>query len=67
MKIIEITATILTIASLWLLSENNSQGFIVGMFSNLLWIYWAHEEDANGILLVNGILIFLNLNGLGAF
>jgi len=65
MKILEFFASFLTVLALYMLSENNSQGFIVGMVSNFLWIYWGHQKEALSLLALNGIMIFINLNGLG--
>lgn len=67
MKIIELIATCLTVLSLYLLSEGNALGFTIGAFSGIVWLYWAHEKNAIGLMATNVILIFLNLNGLGAF
>ena len=61
----EVAATIGTILALYMLSEGNSQGFSVGLISNILWMFWAHEKNAGGILAVNAIMLFINLNGLG--
>lgn len=65
MKILEAIATVLTVVSLYLLSENNSHGFTIGMFSNILWMFWAHEKNSIGLLTTNAVLIMINLNGLG--
>jgi len=64
-QIIEALATVLTIVGLYLLSENVSHGFTIGMFSNILWMYIAHERNMLGLLITNLLLMFINLNGLG--
>lgn len=64
-RIAEWLATAGTIIGLYLLSENNIQGFSVGLFSNILWMYWANETKSNGIFFVNVVLLIINLNGLG--
>jgi nicotinamide riboside transporter PnuC len=64
-KTAEWLATIGTVLALYMLSENNSAGFSIGLISNIIWMYWAHETKANGILAVNAIMLFINLNGLG--
>lgn len=63
--IIEALATVFTIVSLYLLSEDISHGFTVGLFSNLLWAYVAHEKNMLGLLTTNILLLIINLNGLG--
>lgn len=65
MKYIEFTATVLTILSLYFLSEGNNTGFTLGMFGGLFWLYWAHEKNSIGLMVTNTILIFINLHGLG--
>ena len=65
MKILEFVASLLTVLGLYMLSEQNSQGFIVGMVSNFLWLYWGHEKNALSLMALNGIMVFINLNGLG--
>ena len=66
MKFVEIFATVLTIVSLFLLSEQILiAGFTVGIMSNILWLLYAEQKQLIGIGVVNAILIFINLNGLG--
>lgn len=64
-QIIEAVATVLTIVSLYLLSENIAHGFTIGLFSNILWAYIAHEKNMLGLLTTNALLLIINLNGLG--
>ena len=64
-KAAEWLATIGTVLALYMLSESNIHGFSVGLLSNIAWMYWAHEKNASGILAVNAIMLFINLNGLG--
>lgn len=64
-KLAEWFATIGTVLALYMLSEGNSHGFSVGLISNIAWMFWAHEKNAGGILAVNAIMVFINLNGLG--
>lgn len=66
LKIIELAATVGTLVGLYFISEGHAFGFAISMFSNMSWIYWGHEKNAGGIIIVNAIMIFLNLNGLGA-
>ena len=63
--IIEEVETVLTIVGLYLLSENILHGFTIGMFSNILWMYIAHEKNMLGLLTTNALLLIINLNGLG--
>lgn len=65
MKILEFIATVGTLIGLYYISEGNIQGFTISMLSNIAWLAWAYHTNANGVLLVNAIMIFLNLNGLG--
>jgi nicotinamide riboside transporter PnuC len=65
MKILEAIATLATIISLYFLSEGVQHGFTIGLFSNILWMFWAHEKNAFGILITNALLLIINLNGLG--
>lgn len=66
MNMIEIFATIGTLLGLFLLSEQIMiAGFTVGIMSNLLWILYAEQKKLMGIFIVNAIMIFINLNGLG--
>lgn len=63
-KAAEWAATIGTVLALYLLSEGNPHGFSIGLISNIAWMFWAHEKNAGGILAVNAIMVFINLNGL---
>lgn len=65
MHVIEAIATILTVLGLYLISEGLTVGFTVSLFSNVFWMYYATKENLNGLLIVNAVLIFINLNGLG--
>lgn len=65
MKYLEAIATALTIVSLYLLSENVAHGFTVGIFSNVVWSFIAHEKNMLGLLTTNAVLLIINLNGLG--
>lgn len=65
MKIVEIIATVTTLIGLYFISEGMAIGFVISMFSNLAWIFYGHEEKQTGILIVNAIIMFINLNGLG--
>ena len=65
MKILEFVASLLTVLALYMLSEGNTNGFTLGIVSNLIWMYWGHEKNALSLLALNGIMIFINLNGLG--
>ena len=68
MNFLEIFATIGTLLGLFLLSEQIAvAGFTVGIMSNLLWILYAEQKKLMGIFIVNAIMIFINLNGLGLF
>lgn len=68
-KLIEGFAVLGTVLGLYLLSEGNSHGFTVGALSNVLWMWHGTNipEGGKGIILVNIILLFINLNGLEVF
>lgn len=65
MKFIEALATILTIAGFFMLSEGMLvAGFATSFAANILWIMWAYNGRAWGILVVNSALIVSSTNGL---
>jgi hypothetical protein len=64
-KFIEGVAVSMTLTGFWFISEGQQLGFIISLFSNLVWIYWGHKLNSTGIMFLNTIFIFINLNGLG--
>ncbi len=65
MKIIETFATILTIVGFFLLSEHFMlAGFATSLAANVLWLAWAYETKAYGILVVNAALAVSSVNGM---
>lgn len=65
MKIIEFVATALTLIGFYAISEGNSHGFTISLISNVMWMFWGHDKNAISLMALNGIMIFINLNGLG--
>ena len=66
-RFLEGIAVAMTLIGFWFISEGMAIGFTISLFSNLVWIFWGHRINAKGIMLVNSVFIFLNLNGLGVF
>lgn len=65
MRFLEFIASVLTLVSLYALSENMLiYGFSLGIIANVLWLWWGHEKTANSLMLLNASMIFINLNGL---
>ena len=64
-KFIEGVAVAMTLVGFYFISEGQDIGFIISLLSNLVWIYWGHMVNGIGIMVVNSVFIFLNLNGLG--
>lgn len=67
-KTIEVLATAGTIIAMYLLSIGLlSYGFIIGAFANLFWIHHGNslKNGGIGIMIVNVILLFININGFG--
>jgi hypothetical protein len=65
LKAVEWSAVVGTMSGLFLLSEGIGLGFFIGLVSNILWIYYGHETNSNGIMLVNACLMLININGIG--
>jgi len=65
MKTLEFIATALTLLGFYMISDGNAQGFIISLISNLIWIIWGYDKKAFSLLALNGIMIFINLHGLG--
>jgi len=66
-KLIETLAVAGTIVGLYLVSEGNGHGFIIGAISNLFWIMHGYRLTSGGvgIIIVNMILMGINFNGMG--
>lgn len=65
MKMVELLATILTIAGFFMLSEHlYIPGFTTSIVANLLWLAWGYDSKAYGIIAVNGCLLISGINGL---
>jgi hypothetical protein len=62
----EFTATVLTIISYCLISENILiAGFFLGVVSEAFWIIWANMQPRVwGIIIVNACLLLASVNGL---
>lgn len=65
LKILELCATIGTVAGFWMVSENMALGFGVSLLSNVSWLAWAYYKKAPGIAVTNVFLMGAALNGLG--
>ena len=65
MKIIETLATLLTCLGMYALSEHNDIGFSISILASVLWMVLAIDSKMMGLLVVNIVLIFINLNGTG--
>lgn len=68
MKLLEIAATILTVAAIAYLSAmgENANLFIywgIAITSNVLWLFWSNE-NTRGITIVNATLLIIGFNGL---
>jgi hypothetical protein len=64
MKIAEIVATALTLASVFLVTQGfQDWGFLLGILGNLAWITWAIGIKGIGIIAVNTIMCVLYLSG----
>ena len=65
MKIAETLATIFTILGFYLISDGVFLiGFSISLVANILWMVWASDSGAKGILIVNSLLAFSALNGI---
>ena len=64
LKIAEIIATAFTLIGLYFVSEGQALGFTLGLIGNIAWIYYGHEKNETGILVVNAVIMLINLNGL---
>lgn len=65
MRAVEVVATILTILGFFLISERvYIVGFTLSLFSNILWLLWAYDKKAWGIIVVNACLAVSSLNGI---
>jgi len=65
MVVLEILATILTIVSFYLISENILLvGFSLSLLGQLIWLIWAADKNAHGIFIVNVALAVASTNGL---
>jgi hypothetical protein len=65
MKVIELLATFLTIAGFFSISEGwFAAGFATSLAANVLWLAWAYEKQAWGIMVVNACLAVSSVNGL---
>lgn len=65
MKTIEILATILTIAGFASISAGALLiGFILSLGANILWLVWASDAKAYGIITVNACLLLSSINGI---
>ena len=64
LKFVEIVATAFTLIGLYFVSEGQAIGFTLGLIGNLAWIYYGHEKNETGILIVNAVILLINLKGL---
>ncbi len=67
-QIVEGLAVTGTIIGLYCLSEQLlAYGFFIGALSNILWVFHGKhlEKGGVGIISVNTILLFVNINGFG--
>lgn len=65
MKIVEILATLGTIAGYFAISLGILKiGFVLSAFSQILWLVWAYDCNARGIMVVNACLLLSSVNGM---
>ena len=65
MKLAETLATIFTILGFYLISDGVFLvGFSISLVANILWMIWAADSAARGILIVNALLAFSAMNGI---
>lgn len=62
--IIEILATILTIAGFYLVAEKNKTGFYYGLCGNILWIYWGIGFATGAFYFLQFCLMIINIAGI---
>ena len=68
MRTVEFMAMLTTLAGYYMVTHGMVElGATVALFSNIMWVYFAHEMEKGGfgLLFLNSIFILINLGMLG--
>jgi nicotinamide riboside transporter PnuC len=57
------TATILSLYSIWLITDLKKAGFLVGIASSIMWITIGINSNLIGLMVLNFVIIILYIKG----
>jgi len=68
LDLIQWPAMAVTVVSAWMVASNRkwkrNEGFWLFLLSNVLWVIWAIQDGAYGLILLQVCLAVLNIRGL---
>lgn len=62
-NIIDWAGTILSLYSIWLITDVKRIGFVIGIVSGLVWIAIAINSHLTGLLVLNAVIIIIYIKG----